>query len=112
MNQFLIGLFAFLLFLQVAAPGVIAGAPAISAREALDLAQEQLDMRGLQKSVYVESIALKSASLLGAQRVWTVLWSEKLQADGGLVEIGAEVDMKGRVVRLVKKPATGPRQPL
>ena len=98
--------------LQVAAPGGIAGAPAVSVREALDLAQEQLDMRGLQKTVYVDSISLKSATLLGSQRVWTVLWSEKLQADGGLLEVGAEVDMKGRVVRLVKKPASAPRTPL
>jgi high-affinity K+ transport system ATPase subunit B len=87
----------------------MAGGPAVNAKRALDLAQEQLDIRGLQASVFIESMSLRSATMLGGDRSWTVLWSESIPADGGLFEVGASVDMKGNVVRLLKKTASNPR---
>jgi len=82
-----------------------AGETKVSARMAVDLAQEQLDVRGLQESVQVESLVLKSPSLLAGSQVWTVLWSKPVATETGKLETGVEIDMSGRVVRLVKKMA-------
>jgi hypothetical protein len=84
-----------------------AGEAFVSVRQAIDLAQEQLDLRGLQSSVRIESVALKPATLLGSTRVWTVLWSASIPSDPGRFEIGVEVDMNGKVTRLAKKTARG-----
>ena len=84
-----------------------AGNAPVSARQAVDIAQEQLDLRGLQSSIQIESVVLQAATVLGSTRVWTVLWSRSVSADSGKLEVGVEVDMNGRVVRLVKKTAGG-----
>ncbi len=84
-----------------------AGGPTVPVAEAVALAQEQLQIRGLQGSVYIESVTLRAASILGSSKQWTVLWSEPLPASQGRVEVGVEVDMKGNVVRLLKKAALG-----
>lgn len=84
-----------------------AGNAAVSARQAVDIAQEQLDLRGLQSSIQIESVMLQSATVLGSRRVWTVLWSRPVSSDSGKFEVGVEVDMNGKVVRLVKKTASG-----
>jgi hypothetical protein len=76
-------------------------------RQAIDLAQEQLDLRGLQSSVQIESVVLKPATVWSSQRVWTVLWSHALPTDTGKFEVGVEVDPAGKVMRLVRKAAGG-----
>lgn len=87
----------------------LAGAPAIPAGRAVEIAQQQLDMRGIQSSVFIESLALRSATMLGGEKTWTVLWSESIPAGAGLFEVGASVDMKGSIVRLLKKTASKAR---
>jgi hypothetical protein len=81
--------------------------PLVPVADAVALAQEQLQIRGLQGSVYIESVTLRAASILSSSKQWTVLWSEPLPASQGRVEVGVEVDMKGNVVRLLKKAAVG-----
>lgn len=102
---------AFAAFAAFAALGTLsaapAGGPSVPVAEAVALAQEQLQIRGLQGSVYIESVTLRSASILSSAKQWTILWSEPLPASQGRVEVGVEVDMKGNVVRLLKKAATG-----
>jgi hypothetical protein len=88
-------------------PAAHAGNSRVSARKAIDLAQEQLDLRGLQSTVQIESVVLQSVTILGASRVWTVLWSQPISSDSGKFEVGVEVDMNGKLVRLVKKTAPG-----
>ena len=79
----------------------------VSARQAIDLAQEQLDLRGLQTTVEIESVVLQAATILGDSRVWTILWSRPFSSDSGKFEVGVEVDMNGKVVRLIKKTGRG-----
>ena len=86
-----------------------AAEPSVPVAEAVSLAQEQLNIRGLQGRVYIESVALRSASVLGTKKQWTVLWSEPVPASQGRVEVGVEVDMNGSVVRLLKKAPAGAR---
>jgi hypothetical protein len=93
---------------MLAAPSAsLAAGPPVPVAEAVALAQEQLLIRGLQESVFIESVSLRSSSLLSASKQWTVLWSEPLPASLGRVEVGVEVDMQGRVVRLLKKARAG-----
>ncbi len=77
--------------------------PLISVRQAIELAQEQLDIRGLTDSVYIESVTLKSPTVMGGPKHWTVLWSRSVPVGKGMIEVGAEVDMQSKVVRLLKK---------
>ena len=102
------GLFTVLL-LAVQTPLALASEPKVPAKRALELAQEQLDIRGFNTSVYIDSLALKSSTVIGGVKSWTVLWSERIPLDGGLVEIGASVDMNGKVERLVKKASPAAR---
>jgi hypothetical protein len=84
-----------------------AGGGFVSVRQAIDLAQEQLDLRGLQSTVQIESVVLKPSTILGSTRVWTVLWSNTIPGDPGRFEIGVEIDMNGKVMRLEKKTGRG-----
>lgn len=88
-------------------PFMVAAEPPVTVTEAIALAQEQLQIRGLQGGVYIESVTLRAASVLSSTKQWTVLWSEALPASQGRVEVGVEVDMKGRVVRLLRKSPVG-----
>lgn len=88
-------------------PDIFAAEPQVSVTEAIALAQEQLQIRGLQGSVYIESVTLRAASVLSSTKQWTVLWSEALPSSQGRIEVGVEVDMKGRVVRLLRKASVG-----
>ena len=101
-SSFLTG-FCVALWLVAQPLSALASEPKVPAKKALELAQEQLDIRGFNSSVYIDSLALKASTLMGGAKSWTILWSERIPLDGGLVEIGASVDMNGKVERLVKK---------
>lgn len=104
MNRFLRALLFATLPLHALAPLTsFAGNAGVSVQKAVELAQEQLEMRGLQASVQIESVVLQPATVLGASKIWTVLWSKSVPLDNGKYEVGVEVDMSGKVVRLVKK---------
>lgn len=76
--------------------------PVLPLVRALALAQEQLDIRGLEKTVFIESVVLEKSSAMSRSRHWTIRWSQAIPAALGRSETGAEVDMEGHVVRLVK----------
>ncbi|MEI6713585.1 MAG: hypothetical protein WCO60_07525 [Verrucomicrobiota bacterium] len=81
----------------------LAEAPALSLEKAIVLAQEQLHVRHLEKNVFIQSISLNLVSMIGGERVWQVAWSENLEAGKGKLETGVEINMRGEVVRLVKR---------
>lgn len=97
------------LTLSFAAGSVFADAPSVPVEKAIALAQEQLHVRGLEKTIFIQSAVLESASLLGGTRVWKVCWSDTVPASSGRVELGLEINMKGEVVRLVKRVGETPR---
>jgi hypothetical protein len=77
--------------------------PAVSARQALDLAEKSLAERGLAKKIYVDSVSLDHDAIKGGQSYWFVRWSESFPAQTpGRREIGIKVSMDRSVVRLVK----------
>jgi hypothetical protein len=91
-----------LVLLNVEVSAWSAEPPALPLLRAIELAQEQLDNRGLEKTVFIESVVLEKDAAIGHSRHWTIRWSQTLPASAGRIEIGAEVDMQGHVVRLVK----------
>ena len=110
MNRSLRVFRCFALALPVLTPlALFAGNASVSVQKAVELAQEQLEMRGLQASVQIESVALQPATVLGTSKIWTVLWSKPVPLDNGKYEVGVEVDMSGKVMRLVKKTGNTPK---
>jgi len=94
--------------LILAAPALLsAGSAGVSVQKAIALAQEQIEMRGLQSAVQIESVVLQPATVLGSSKIWTVLWSKPVPLENGKCEVGVEVDMNGKVMRLVKKAGNG-----
>jgi hypothetical protein len=84
-----------------------AEAPPISARKALDIAEESLRDRGLTEKIFVAGVRLERSSVVGGYKFWFVKWSESLPAsDPRNREVGVKVYMDGRAVRLVKEPGT------
>ncbi|MGB8355550.1 MAG: hypothetical protein WCD79_16750 [Chthoniobacteraceae bacterium] len=79
-------------------------APAISAHQALDAAEKNMNERGIGKQVFIESVTLKKDAAFSAEPAyWFVKWSHSIPAtDPHKVEIGIKVRMDGRTTRLVK----------
>src|SRR5438067_2085149 len=79
--------------------------PAVSAREALDIAEKNLAERNLAQKLYVQSVTLERASILKSESFWMVKWSEAIPASNPANrEIGIKVRMDGTATRLVKEP--------
>ena len=77
--------------------------PAISARQALDFAEQNMTDRGLGKELYIESVQLLKPALFNGETYWFVKWSHPIPAtDPNKIEVGIKVRMDGRVTRLVK----------
>jgi hypothetical protein len=83
---------------------VFAESSVLPIEKAVALAREQLQIRGLEKTIFIQAAVLESQSLLGGTRVWKISWSDTVPASSGRLEIGVEVNMKGEVVRLVMRP--------
>lgn len=97
-----IAVLAVLLF-TVSAFADDAPAPAISAHQALDLAEKNMNERGLGKEIYVESVTLTRPAIFGGETFWFIKWSHPIRAtDPNKREIGIKVRMDGRTTRLVK----------
>jgi hypothetical protein len=70
----------------------------------LEIAEKSLADRGLQKELWIESITLDKASLLGSTPFWFVKWNKSIPAsDPKNKEVGVKVYMDGKAVRLVKE---------
>jgi hypothetical protein len=82
--------------------------PAVSAKRAVELAEEALAAKNAGENVFIQSVALQRTSVISGKTVWTVSWSENITgAKPGSVEVGLEIGMDGSVVHLVKGRATG-----
>jgi len=88
------------------------GAPQISAKEALRLAEEALAPKNPSGSVYISSLVLQQTAMVSGKRVWTVQWSESVEGSkAGSKEVGLEIGMNGSVVHLIKGRGTSKPQP-
>ncbi len=93
-----------LLFLVVIGSLVSAleAAPALSAVDAVTIAQADLASRGLEATVYIAFVSYKKGAL-GAPEHWEVLWSSQFNAQTeGRKEIGLRITMDGNYKRSVK----------
>lgn len=92
----------------------ILAAPELSAKRAIELAEETLVAKNVSDKIFVQAVALQKTSLLNGKTVWTISWSENLPGSKtGSVEVGLEIGMDGSVVHLIKgrgasKPAALP----
>jgi hypothetical protein len=78
-------------------------APPVSARQALDAAEKNMQERGLGKDLYIESVSLSHALMFGGETYWLVKWSHPLPASTpNSHEIGLKVTMDGKIFRFVK----------
>lgn len=95
------------LFSIIMALPVMAGEkPALSIREALDLAEKAKGMRENSNTVYIASIHLERTSMLNGKMIWIVKWSDNLPANNPHDrEIGVQIAMDGSVKHIVKGPA-------
>ena len=81
--------------------------PAISAKRAVELAEEALAAKNAGDNVFVQSVALQKTSLITGKMVWTVAWSENIEGSKpGSVEVGLEIGMDGSVAHLIKGRST------
>jgi len=77
--------------------------PAISIRQALDLAEKAKAVRENSDKVYILSIALERTSIIGGKPVWIAKWSGPLPAnDPRDRDIGVQIFMDGSVRHIVK----------
>ncbi len=81
--------------------------PELSAKAALQLAEQSLESRGL--GVFIQAVTFQSTALLGGKRTWYVQWSGYVEgAKAGTRETGLQIGMDGHVVHVIKEPGSGP----
>jgi hypothetical protein len=87
--------------------------PAVSAKRAVELAEEALAAKNAGENVFIQSMSLQRTSLLTGKTVWTISWSENIPGSKpGSVEVGLEIGMDGSVVHLVKGRAAAGKAPV
>ena len=80
--------------------------PAISIREAVEIAEKAKGARENGDRVFIASITLERSSLLGGKTLWIARWSGNLPANNPHDhEIGVQIAMDGSVKHIVKGPA-------
>jgi|GEM_PF-1889306 len=78
--------------------------PLIKASAALEMAEQDLEERGLYGEIFPTSINLKSEGALRDETYWEILWNKSLPAQTkGAREFGAKVRMDGSYRRMVRK---------
>ena len=93
------------ILLTLAVSSAHASPPAVTARQALDIAEKNLADRGLTKKLYVAGVTFERTSVFGAPAYWFVKWSEPIPASNpNNREVGIKVKMDGTATRLVKEP--------
>lgn len=94
--------FAVIFTLSMAA-NALASPPVLLAAKAAEIAQADLESRGLQDRFYIEEIKFKKDSLITKEPHWEVLWSGSFAAQTeGRKEFGLRITMDGNYKRAVK----------
>jgi hypothetical protein len=97
-------------------PGVAAAAPSVTAVDAAKIAQDHLKERGLAGQYHITSVALEAEDVRRSAYRWTVRWSDPITLTSEKKELGLEITMDGKIVRVVrgaanKDPLTGEFDP-
>ncbi|MEI8341704.1 MAG: hypothetical protein WCH43_09245 [Verrucomicrobiota bacterium] len=80
--------------------------PALSIREALDIAEKAKAVRANGDQVFIVSMTLERTSMLNGKTVWIAKWSGTLPANKPSDrETGVQIAMDGSVKHIVKGPA-------
>lgn len=80
-------------------------APPVTAKQAVDLADQSLTDRGLRSTIYIESVSIQRVSMFSGKNYWFVKWSHPIPAiNPKNREVGMKVNMDGTCARLVKEP--------
>ncbi|HWB58099.1 MAG TPA: hypothetical protein VG733_01345 [Chthoniobacteraceae bacterium] len=94
---------ALLVFVCFAAPAFADNPPPISAVQAAEAAQKVMDDLKLPKDIYIASVTLTHATLLGGDTYWLVKYSHPVPSEGtNDQEVGIKVRLDGSVARVVK----------
>ena len=99
MNRFLIAL---VVCLFLSSP-LLANPPAVTALQAAQIAQADLESRGLQNRIYIEQILLKKDGLIKGDPYWEVMWNDEFPAQTeGRKEFGLRIFMDGSHKRAIR----------
>lgn len=78
-------------------------APVISASQAAQIAQQDLESRGIEGQTYIWQMTYKKDSFMNGEAYWEVLWNKSFPAQTkGRKEIGLRIPMSGEYKRAVK----------
>jgi len=77
--------------------------PAILAAQAAQIAQEDLESRGIQGEIYIWQMTYKKDSFMNGEAYWEVLWNKSFPAQTkGRKEFGLRIPMNGDYRRAIK----------
>ena len=77
--------------------------PVITAAQAAQIAQQDLESRGIQDQFYIWQMTYKKDSFMNSKRYWEVLWNKSFPAQTeGRKEFGLRIQMNGEYTRAVK----------
>jgi hypothetical protein len=83
--------------------------PAVSIRQAIEIAEREKTVRPDSDRVFIASVELQRVSMLNARQVWIVKWSGPLAANKPQDrDIGLQIFMDGSVKHIVKGPNDKP----
>ena len=77
--------------------------PVITAAQAAQIAQQELESRGIEGQFYIWQMTYKKDSFMSGKRYWEVLWNKSFPAQTeGRKEFGLRIQMNGEYTRAVK----------
>ncbi len=81
----------------------VANQPSLPALKAIEIAQADLESRGLQDKVFIYQMTYKKGSVISGKAHWEILWSDDFPAQTeGRSEFGLRISMDGNYKRAVK----------
>lgn len=91
-------------FLTLALTTIVsANTPALPVSKAVEIAQADLDSRGLQDRIFIYQLTYKKASVMNGTAHWEVMWNKDFPAQTeGRKEFGLRITMDGNYKRAVK----------
>jgi len=82
--------------------------PAVSAEQAIKIANETLKERSLAGQYWITGVTLEPTTLGKRESVWVVRWNAPISLEKAKRETGLEVGMDGTYARYVDKTAVTP----